>query len=119
MMMLPIAVSYCCLHTVPSMKPLFYGTLYSMVPTLGCKVPSNNKLFDGTVPSMKQLFDGTVPSRKQLFDGTVPSNSFSLKGDESKIFLLAKDNLNVMKCILYDKSLQVVARWSGDREFRS
>ena len=56
---------------VPSRNKLLYGTL-------GCKVPSNNKLFDGTVPSRKQLFDGTVPSRKQLFDGTVPSNSFSL-----------------------------------------
>ena len=79
MMMSPIAVSYHCLSTVPSTKPLLYGTLYSMVPTFGCKVPSNNKLFDGTVPSRKKLFDGTVPPTKQLFDGTVPSNSFSLK----------------------------------------
>ena len=66
-MISPVAVSYRCPSTVPSTKPLFYSILYIMVLTFGCKVPSNNK-----------LFDGTVPSRKQLFDRTVPSNSFSL-----------------------------------------
>ena len=66
-------ITYRCPSTVPSTKPSFYDILYSMVLTFGCKVPSNNKLFDGTVLSRKQLFDGTVPSTKQLFDGTVPS----------------------------------------------
>ena len=46
--------------------------------TFGCKVPSNNKLFDGTILTRKQLFDRTVPSMRQLFDRTVSSNSFSL-----------------------------------------
>ena len=77
-------VTYRCPSTVPSMKPLFYGTLYSMVLTFGCKVPSNNKLSDGTVPSKKQLFDGTVPSRKQLFDGTVPSRKQLFDGTPVK-----------------------------------
>ena len=51
-----------------------------MVSTVGSKVPSNNKLFDGTVPSRKQLFDGTVPCSKSKSESPKSSSWFIMRG---------------------------------------